>query len=160
MNDLVKRLRDYGGQSYDECTDTWLAADEIERLRAREARLREALERYGVHDDSCDALKFGECNCGYVADAADEIERLCAINERLRSDNEQLRAREEMLLKGYDEILDHLSDAVQSDCENGVRALNEIAAKNYLKEYPETRAAFHAIGEIARAALAEQGEKE
>jgi hypothetical protein len=75
-------------------------------------------------------------------DSADEIERL--------------RAEKEQLLNGYDQILDHLSDAVQSDCENGVRVLNEIAAKNYLKEYPETRAAFHAIGKIARAALAEQ----
>ena len=60
------------------------------------------------------------------------------------------------LLSGYDQILDHLSDAVQSDCENGVRVLNEIATKNYLKEYPETRAAFHAIGKIGRAALGEE----
>lgn len=72
---------------------------------------------------------------------------------------ERLRAENEQLLNGYDQILGHLSDAVQSDCENGVRVLNEIAAKNYLKEYPETRAAFHAIGKIARAALEGKDEK-
>jgi len=36
-------------------------------------------------------------------------------------------------------------DAVQGDCENGVRSLNEIAAKNYLKEAPLTREVINAI---------------
>lgn len=44
----------------------WLE-DELEKALAKNAQLREALERYGVHDDGCGALKFGECNCGYAA---------------------------------------------------------------------------------------------
>lgn len=41
-----------------------------------------------------------------------------------------------------------LSDAVQADCENGVRWLNECAASNYLKEYPETLSALRQIGAL------------
>ena len=36
-------------------------------------------------------------------------------------------------------------EAVQGDCENGVRSLNEIAARNYLKEAPLTREVINAI---------------
>ncbi len=74
MNDLVKRLRDYGGQSYDECTDTWLAADEIERLRAREARLLKVLAHYAC---KCSPEAYEHCcygedsvTCGYFASEA------------------------------------------------------------------------------------------
>lgn len=47
--------------------------------------------------------------------------------------------------KLLERIRDEIADAVQADTENGVRWLNEIAAKNYLKEYPATRQALHNI---------------
>jgi hypothetical protein len=40
------------------------------------------------------------------------------------------------------------SDAVQSDCENGVRSLNEKAYTNYLKEYPATLLAIQNMHDI------------
>lgn len=66
--------------------------------------------------------------------AADEIERL---REALR------------------EVEDLLIDAMQSDCEHGVRSLNEQAAAEYLVDFPATRNAFHQSIDIARAALGE-----
>lgn len=61
------------------------------------------------------------------------------------------RIRElEAAFRGVD---DDFSDAVQADCENGVRWLNERAASYYLKEYPATAAAIQSAIETARAAL-------
>lgn len=41
-----------------------------------------------------------------------------------------------------DWISGRFSDAVQADCENGVKWLNERAAANYLKDAPDTLAAI------------------
>ena len=42
-------------------------------------------------------------------------------------------------------ISDLIGEAVQADCENGVRWLNERAAAAYMKEYPATLAALRTI---------------
>jgi len=66
MSDIVERLRAKSGEydSYGWYSDIVLeAADEIERLRAREAKLREALEKIARHDMQAvamDALQPGE----------------------------------------------------------------------------------------------------
>ena len=65
--------------------------------------------------------------------AADEIERLRAALQ---------------------EIIYLFLDAVQSDCENGVRSLNEKAYEKYLSDYPATLAAIHSMNGIIDAALA------
>jgi hypothetical protein len=52
----------------------WASRQEIADLKAENARLRAALEKYGRHDDTCDAEKFRavwsperHCDCGYSA---------------------------------------------------------------------------------------------
>ena len=49
--------------------------------------------------------------------------------------------------RAFDKIAELLSDAVQCDCEHGVRSLNERATANYLKEYPAT---LDALGKIQK----------
>ena len=71
---------------------------------------------------------------------------------RLRADNERLRAA----LASIDELF---SQAAQDDCENGVRWLNERAAERYLARYPHTSAAISYAHKVARAALAQGGDK-
>jgi hypothetical protein len=68
------------------------------------------------------------------AEAADEIKRL---------------------REALDRIADLFSLAVQDDCENGIKWLNERAAAKYLKEYPETRKALHETHVIISTALRE-----
>jgi hypothetical protein len=55
----------------------------------------------------------------------------------------------ERLRAGVDRISDLFGDAVQADCENGVRCLNERAAKRYLAEFPATLAAIREAQDIA-----------
>lgn len=74
----------------------------------------------------------------------------------LIADNERLEERVRVLSEALQAIDDEFSDAVQSDCENGVRSLNERAASRYLKEYPATAGAIQFALETARAALGEQ----
>jgi hypothetical protein len=52
-------------------------------------------------------------------------------------------------------IADQFSDAVQADCENGVRCLNERAASNYLKDAPATLAAIHCVQDKINTLLGE-----
>jgi hypothetical protein len=52
-----------------------------------------------------------------------------------------------------EDIWDLLDEALQADCEHGVRSLNEMAARNYLIEYPGTLSAIEAIHTIIRAEL-------
>lgn len=52
-----------------------------------------------------------------------------------------------------EEVWGILSDAVQGDCENGVKWLNERAASSYLKEYPDTLAALREIQDLDPAAI-------
>lgn len=52
-----------------------------------------------------------------------------------------------------EDIRDMLDEAVQADCEHGVRSLNEMAARNYLIEYPGTLSAIEEIRKIIRAEL-------
>ena len=40
---------------------------------------------------------------------------------------------------------EQFGDAVQADCEHGVRSLNEMAAAQYLAEAPMTRQVINAI---------------
>jgi hypothetical protein len=62
-------------------------------------------------------------------------------------------------IKALEELLNHAEDlfdwAVQSDCENGVRSLNEAAAATYLADAPATKAAILEIRELTRALLKE-----
>lgn len=62
-------------------------------------------------------------------------------------------------IKALEELLNHAEDlfdwAAQSDCENGVRSLNEAAAATYLADAPATKAAILEIRELARAMLKE-----
>jgi hypothetical protein len=64
---------------------------------------------------------------------------------------ERIKALEEAL----ERIDDLFADAVQFDCENGVRSLNEAASARYLADAPETKAAIHESLEIIRALLKE-----
>jgi len=50
-----------------------------------------------------------------------------------------------------DWFADRFSDAVQADCESGVKWLNERAAKAYLKDAPDTLAAIREGEEAIRA---------
>jgi hypothetical protein len=56
---------------------------------------------------------------------------------------------------GYalEDILEMLDEAVQADCEHGVRSLNERAAQKYLMEYPATLAAIGNIRNRIRLAF-------
>ena len=67
-----------------------------------------------------------------------------------------LRARVQDLEAWMQQIDDLFSDAAQSDCENGVRSLNEKAAAEYLAQYPATGQAIRETVDIARAALEEK----
>lgn len=60
-----------------------------------------------------------------------------AADELAKRDAEIARLRE-----GLEWISDELAFAAQSDCENGVRALNEKAAKDYLVGFPATSKAI------------------
>lgn len=51
------------------------------------------------------------------------------------------------------EISDLFGDAVQADCENGVKWLNERAAEAYLADFPATLAAIERTHEIIAEAL-------
>ena len=64
---------------------------------------------------------------------------------------ERIKALEEAL----ERIDDLFADAVQFDCENGVRSLNEAATARYLADAPATKAAIHESLEIIRAQLKE-----
>jgi hypothetical protein len=62
-------------------------------------------------------------------------------------------------IKALEGLLNHAEDlfdwAAQSDCENGVRSLNEAAAATYLADAPATKAAILEIRELTRAMLKE-----
>jgi hypothetical protein len=62
-------------------------------------------------------------------------------------------------IKALEGLLNHAEDlfdwAAQSDCENGVRSLNEAAAATYLADAPATKAAILEIRELTRALLKE-----
>lgn len=62
-------------------------------------------------------------------------------------------ARVKALEAALQQISDLFGDAVQADCENGVRWLNERAAANYLKDAPETLAAIRKTQDIIATAL-------
>ena len=67
------------------------------------------------------------------------------------TDAERIKELEAALEK----VSDLLSDAVQADCENGVRSLNEAAAANYLKDFRHTREALTGIQAVCRSMLKE-----
>ena len=99
MSDLVESLRFLGDRRREELIPVgnaeefvnsdwvieWQAADEIERLQARIAKLESALTRYATHDAGCvceDLMDSGDifyrhdwpCSCGYrEAIAAAEV---------------------------------------------------------------------------------------
>ena len=115
--------------------------DIVERLRELEAVESElACE--------CDCPPEATANYRYAMTCAEAADLITA----LRADNERLRAA----LASIDELL---SQAAQDDCENGVKWLNERAAERYLATYPHTSAAILYAHKVARAALAQGGEK-
>lgn len=64
--ELAKERERHRGES------CWLADEQrarAEAAEAREARLREVLEKYGHHIDACRMLMFGKdpCGCGFIA---------------------------------------------------------------------------------------------
>lgn len=75
--------------------------------------------------------------------------------ERRTSDNRLEAARaqgwNEAIEAAADWFADRFSDAVQADCESGVKWLNERAAKAYLKDAPDTLAAIREGEEAIRA---------
>lgn len=77
------------------------------------------------------------------------------VEERRLAWNEAIEA-------AADWFADRFSDAVQADCESGVKWLNERAAKAYLKDAPDTLAAIREGEEAIRAlsvpAIVEAGE--
>ena len=88
------------------------------------ARLRNYVAQFGVRAPNV---------VQPISEAADEINRLRAALQ---------------------EISYLFLDAVQSDCENGVRSLNEKAYAKYLSDYPATLAAIHSMNGIIDDALA------
>jgi hypothetical protein len=58
-------------------------------------------------------------------------------------------------METLEQITTIICSAVQGDNEHGVRSLNEIAAKNYLKDFPLTLAAITEVQDVIDAALAE-----
>lgn len=69
--------------------------------------------------------------------------------EALKAEIRHLRT----ILRSIDELF---GEAVQDDCENGVKWLNERASSKYLAEYPHTRAAISFSHKAIRAALGEE----
>jgi hypothetical protein len=95
---------------------------------------------------------------------SDIVERLLADGDKPSQREARILLWEELkdaadeikrLREALDQIADLFSLAVQDDCENGVKWLNERAAADYLKEYPETRKAIHETHVIISAALGE-----
>jgi hypothetical protein len=80
------------------------------------------------------------------------------VGENHRRDARTLHDAYERI-KALEELLNHAEDlfdwAAQSDCENGVRSLNEAAAVTYLTDAPATKAAILEIRELTRALLKE-----
>jgi len=83
-------------------------------------------------------------------------------DDHLKADAEAYRAGQAASaerIKALEEALERIDglfgDAVQFDCENGVRSLNEAASARYLADAPETKAAIHESLEIIRALLKE-----
>lgn len=56
----------------------WVRFSDYESIALRERLLREALQKYGQHDDTCqahpDMLIHKECTCGYSAALAQETQ--------------------------------------------------------------------------------------
>ena len=71
----------------------------------------------------------------------------------------ELEARVAELEAALEEVSDLLSDAMQADCENGVRVLNEAAAKAYLSGYPSTRWAVPRIMAVCRVMLLKEADQ-
>ena len=66
-----------------------------------------------------------------IHDALAFQRKIATLLQQLADDNARLRGT-------LRKISDLFGDAVQSDCENGVRSLNERAAAKYLAEFPDT----------------------
>ena len=100
------------------------------------------------------------------ADRIEELEReMDALQDRLDTANKaradaNFRANENQFklakaVETLEQITTIICSAVQGDNEHGVRSLNEIAAKNYLKDFPLTLAAITEVQDVIDAALAE-----
>ena len=114
------------------------AADEIERLKNQISHI---IEHNNPQIENANS---------YFKSLEEELARCNKIIDDYEEEHSKLR---EKLLQ----IGDLFSEALQSDCENGVRSLNEKAYANYLKEYPATLVAIQNMNDIIDAALA--GEK-
>ena len=112
--------------------------------------------RDGVYDDCLEvrsplaAIIEGDAALAAATARADAWEADAA---RYASNAEYWKARADKAEALLETISDLLSDAVQSDCENGVKSLNERAAANYLKDAPDTLAAIRKTQEMIWAAL-------
>jgi len=58
-------------------------------------------------------------------------------------------------VEALEQITTIIFSAVQGDNEHGVRALNEAAAKDYLKDFPLTLSAITEVQDVINAVLAE-----
>lgn len=76
---------------------------------------------------------------------------LAAINLPAQLEAARTQGWNEAIEAAADWFADRFSDAVQADCESGVKWLNERAAKAYLKDAPDTLAAIREGEEAIRA---------
>lgn len=91
---------------------------------------------------------------GWLTDAEqDKIARaaIAAINLPAQLEAARTQGWNEAIEAAADWFADRFSDAVQADCESGVKWLNERAAKAYLKDAPDTLAAIREGEEAIRA---------
>jgi len=74
---------------------------------------------------------------------------------RLKGTVKHLQDKLDKAVEALEKVSTILFSAVQGDNEHGVRALNEAAAKNYLKDFPLTLAALSEVQNAIDATLAE-----
>lgn len=92
------------------------------------------------------ALLLADCPARHSMHGCPQAAR--AMLSALNAADEVKRLREAL-----NWISDRFSEAVQVDCENGVRSLNERAAKKYLADFPDTLAAIRETQERIDAEL-------
>ena len=105
---------------------------------ALEARIEQLTREAGYLKD---AYKQAGTEADFWKDAAKELRGERAQLTRERDELEQYKAGLEERLE---KIAEAWSDAIQSDLENGVQMLNELAADKFKHDYPS----IFAMGEI------------
>lgn len=108
MRDTIDMAREAGFEQVDQDVDEWICfTDEIERFEAL------------IRADQDEKYKWDVHSCGPTCKRSACV----AMREAVEAEREA--------------ISDEWSMCVQSDLEHGVKSLNEQAAKDWFKNYPE-----------------------